>query len=70
MVRQRWPKSKSNLGFQFQSSIFEAKTLSTVTGCQVTTQIFTLGVILILLSKIFLVRKFNINNHRDFGMNS
>ena len=48
MVRQRWPKSKSNLGFQFQSSIFEAKTLSTVTGCQVTTQIFTLGVILIL----------------------
>ena len=46
MVRQRWPKSKSNLGFQFQSSIFEAKTLSTVTGCQVTTQIFTLGVIL------------------------
>ena len=48
MVRQRWPKSKSNLGFQFQSSIFEAKTLSTVTGCQVTRQIFTLGVILIL----------------------
>ena len=46
MVRQRWPKSKSNLGFQFQSSIFEAKTLSTVTGCQVTTQIFALCVIL------------------------